>query len=115
MKLYYSPGACSLSPHIALREAGLPVTLVKVSTKTHQLDDGTDYYVSATKLFLGQSTIVNVTLRETKANQYGILGFGGDKSREEARRTAYSGGSLTRAQYRLDIGPDRMQDRRQAA
>jgi glutathione S-transferase len=44
MKLYYSPGACSLSPHIAFREAGLPVTLVKASTKTHQLDDGTDYY-----------------------------------------------------------------------
>jgi glutathione S-transferase len=44
MKLYYSPGACSLSPHITFREAGLPVTLVKASTKTHQLDDGTDYY-----------------------------------------------------------------------
>ena len=44
MKLYYSPGACSLSPHIAFREAGLPVTLVRVNTKTHQLDDGTDYY-----------------------------------------------------------------------
>jgi len=44
MKLYYSPGACSLSPHIAVREAGVPVTLVKASTKTHQLDDGTDYY-----------------------------------------------------------------------
>ena len=44
MKLYYSPGACSLSPHIAFREAALPVTLVKASTKTHQLDDGTDYY-----------------------------------------------------------------------
>jgi glutathione S-transferase len=44
MKLYYSPGACSLSPHIAFREAGLPVTLVKTSTKTHQLDDGTDFY-----------------------------------------------------------------------
>ena len=44
MKLYYSPGACSLSPHIAFREAGVPVTLVKASTKTHELDDGTDYY-----------------------------------------------------------------------
>jgi glutathione S-transferase len=44
MKLYYSPGACSLSPHIVLREAGLPFTLVRASTKTHKLDDGTDYY-----------------------------------------------------------------------
>jgi glutathione S-transferase len=44
MKLYYSPGACSLSPHIALREAGLPFELVMASTKTHKLADGTDYY-----------------------------------------------------------------------
>ncbi len=43
-KLYYSPGACSLSPHIALREAGLPFDLVLASTKTHQLADGTDFY-----------------------------------------------------------------------
>lgn len=39
---------------------------------------GTDYYLSATKLFLGQSLLVNGTLRFTKANQIGILGFGGD-------------------------------------
>ena len=44
MKLYYSTGACSLAPHIALREAGLPFALVRASTKTHQLDDGTDFY-----------------------------------------------------------------------
>ncbi|HSI57005.1 MAG TPA: glutathione transferase GstA [Ideonella sp.] len=43
MKLYYSPGACSLSPHIALLEAGLPVTLVKASTKTKLLEDGSDF------------------------------------------------------------------------
>jgi glutathione S-transferase len=44
MKLYYSPGACSLSPHIVLRESGLPFTPVLADTKTHQLADGTDYY-----------------------------------------------------------------------
>jgi len=44
MKLYYSPGACSLSPHIALHEAGLPFEAVAAPTKTHQLADGTDYY-----------------------------------------------------------------------
>lgn len=42
-KLYYSPGACSLSPHIVLREAGLPFQLVMVSTKTKKLADGSDF------------------------------------------------------------------------
>jgi glutathione S-transferase len=44
MKLYYSPGACSLSPHIALYESGLPFEAVLASTRTHKLQDGTDYY-----------------------------------------------------------------------
>jgi glutathione S-transferase len=44
MKLYYSPGACSLSPHIALYESGLAFQAVLASTKTHKLQDGTDYY-----------------------------------------------------------------------
>ena len=44
MKLYYSPGACSLAPHIALVESGLPFTAVKVDLRTHKLADGTDYY-----------------------------------------------------------------------
>ena len=44
MKLYYSPGACSLSPLIALHEAGLAFEPVLASTKTHKLQDGTDYY-----------------------------------------------------------------------
>jgi glutathione S-transferase len=44
MKLYYSPGACSLSPHIVLREAGLAFEPVLAPTKTHQLPDGSDYY-----------------------------------------------------------------------
>ena len=44
MKLYYSPGACSLSPHIVSREAGIPVELVKVDLKAHKTADGKDYY-----------------------------------------------------------------------
>jgi glutathione S-transferase len=44
MKLYYSPGACSLSPHIALKESGLAFDAIAAPTKTHQLADGTDYY-----------------------------------------------------------------------
>ena len=44
MKLYYSPGACSLSVHITLHEAGMTFTAIKAPTKTHLLEDGTDYY-----------------------------------------------------------------------
>ena len=42
--------------------------------------DGADFYLSGTKLFLAQSLLVNATLRATRANQFGILGFGGDKN-----------------------------------
>jgi glutathione S-transferase len=44
MKLYYSPGACSLSPHIVTRELGLPVQLQKVSTKDKTMEGGGDYW-----------------------------------------------------------------------
>src|SRR5580698_7061699 len=43
MKLYYSPGACSLSPHIALLEAGLRYDLVKVDLRAKNLENGDDY------------------------------------------------------------------------
>ena len=44
MKLYYSPGACSLASHIALCEAGVKFELVKAALQTHTLADGSDYY-----------------------------------------------------------------------
>ena len=43
MKLYYSPGACSLSPHIVAREAGIPLDLKKVDLKTKTLAEGGEY------------------------------------------------------------------------
>ncbi|HSQ09022.1 MAG TPA: glutathione S-transferase N-terminal domain-containing protein, partial [Burkholderiaceae bacterium] len=43
MKLYYSPGACSLSPHIVARAAGLPLSLVRVDTKARKTAAGDDY------------------------------------------------------------------------
>jgi glutathione S-transferase len=43
MKLYYTPGACSLSPHIVLLEAGLPYDLVKVDLRAKKLENGDDY------------------------------------------------------------------------
>ena len=44
MKLYYSAGACSLAPHIVLEESGLAYEALSAPTKTHKLEDGTDYY-----------------------------------------------------------------------
>lgn len=43
-------------------------------------DHGTDFYVAATKLLLDKNLLLNGTLRMTKANQFGLLGFGGSKS-----------------------------------
>ena len=43
-------------------------------------DQGADFYFAATKLFLAQSLLLNATVRLTRANQIGILGFGGDRS-----------------------------------
>ncbi len=60
MKLYYMPGACSLSPHIALREAGLDFELVKVG-RDKRTADGEDFlqinpfgYVPALRLATGE-------------------------------------------------------------
>lgn len=44
MKLYFSPGACSLSPHIVAHELGIPVTLVKVDTQKKVTESGADFW-----------------------------------------------------------------------
>jgi hypothetical protein len=47
-------------------------------------DSGTDWYLTATKVFLRQSLVLNLTLRYTNANQFGLLGFGGDLQRNRS-------------------------------
>lgn len=49
MRLYYSPGACSLASHIVLRETGANFSLARINTNTHLLEDGTDFYAIAPK------------------------------------------------------------------
>jgi glutathione S-transferase len=49
MKLYYSPGACSLSPHIALEEAGVKYDAIKVDLKAKKTEHGDDYYAVNSK------------------------------------------------------------------
>jgi glutathione S-transferase len=44
MKLYYAPGACSLSPHIVAEEAGIALEYEKVDLKTHKTEGGADFY-----------------------------------------------------------------------
>jgi glutathione S-transferase len=44
MKLFYTPGACSLSPHIVLREAGLPFDMVKVDIRAKKTEAGADFW-----------------------------------------------------------------------
>ena len=49
MKLYYSPGACSLSPHIVLKEAGIPCEIERVNLQEHKTEHGADFYATTLK------------------------------------------------------------------
>lgn len=75
--------------------AGLGALGVSKVTQLGARDDhGVDVYVSATKLLLAQSLLLNGTLRATKANQMGLLGFGGDKGDSYAPQLEVSAGYL---------------------
>lgn len=76
MKLYFSPGACSLSPHIALREAGLAFDLVRVDLRTKRMQDGSDFrevnpkgYVPALELDDGQLLTEGLAIVQYIADQ----------------------------------------------
>ncbi len=65
---------------------------------------GTDYYLAASKLFLAESLLVNATLRETKANQFGLLGFGGDKHDDYS--TQFEGSAAYLLSRRFALGAE---------
>ena len=84
MKLYYSPGACSLADHIALHEAGMSFDLVKVDLKTHKLEDGRPYtkinpkgHVPALQLDDGEVLTENVAILTYIAGQQPVSLPGG--------------------------------------
>ena len=67
-------------------------------------DTGVDYYVSATKLVLDKSLLLNGTVRMTKANQYGLLGFGGDK--HDDYRPQFEGSAAYLISKRFAVGAE---------
>src|SRR5882672_5089635 len=76
MKLYYSPGACSLAAHIAAKEEGLALDLIRVDLKTHRTERGEDYrrlnpkgYVPALELDDGSLLTENVAILPFIADQ----------------------------------------------
>jgi glutathione S-transferase len=88
MKLYYSPGACSLADHIALLEAGLDFELERVDLKSKLTEAGTDFmavntkgYVPALVLDSGEIVTENIAVLDWIANQHPALGLGGSMGR----------------------------------
>jgi glutathione S-transferase len=92
MKLYYSPGACSLSPHIALAEAGLSADLVKVNIREKKTESGDDYLKVAPKGQVPVLAIDGATLTEGPA----IVQYIADKAPD--KKLAPANGTLERYQ-----------------
>ncbi len=94
MKLYYSPGACSLSPHIVLLESGLNFEPVLASTKTHKLQDGTDFYTINAK---GYVPVLELDNGERLTEGPAIVQYIADQA--PAKNLAPAAGTMAR--YRL--------------
>ena len=83
--------------------SGLASTTLPVTALGARHTSGTDLYVSATKLLLAQSLLLNGTLRYTDANQFGLLGFGGDAHHDKAVQFEASAAYLITRRLALGI------------
>jgi len=93
MKLYYTPGACSLAPHIVLREAGLPFSLEKVDIAAKRSAEGADFFAISPNGYVPALEIEpGLVLTEGPA----IMQFLADKA--PAARLAPVNGTLERYQ-----------------
>ncbi|BCJ90554.1 glutathione S-transferase [Terrihabitans soli] len=88
MKLYYTPGACSLAGRIALHEANIPATFDKVDLKTKKTEEGADFtavnpkgYVPALVLDGGEMVTENIAVLSYIADQSPSLGVSGPLGR----------------------------------
>ena len=94
LKLYFSPGACSLSPHIVLREAGLPFALEQVNLKAKKLKSGGDFLAVNPK---GQVPVLELDNGETLTEGPAIVQYLADQKPETG--LAPKAGTMQR--YRL--------------
>ncbi len=94
MKLYYSPGACSLSPHIVAREAGLPIDLIKVDLAAKKTESGGDFRAVSPK---GQVPTLALDSGEILTEGAAIVQYLADKA--PASGLAPAAGTMER--YRL--------------
>lgn len=79
MKLYYTPGACSLAAHIVIEELGLPCEYEKVDLKTHKTEFGADYYNVNPK---GYVPFLALEDRQSVSENIALLPFLGDTKPE---------------------------------
>jgi glutathione S-transferase len=94
MKLYYTPGACSLASHIALREAKIPFTAERVDLRTKTTSAGIDFqtvtgkgYVPALMLDTGEVVTENLAVLDYIASRAPALGIDGTNSRTRLLET----------------------------
>lgn len=95
MKLYYSPGACSLASHIALQETGLPYDIEKVDLKEKKTADGTDFNVINPK---GYVPVLTLDDGETLTEGPALLAYIGELA--PAKRLIMPAGTMANFRVR---------------